>query len=417
MLIDVRPPIANQPFVADRAELDAAAKISPSPVTFELITTRAGFDALEDDWNALFDRAARGVHVFQTFNWNWHWANHFLADDDGDAGGVRLSIVVGRRDGRLVTVWPLVKQKVRGVTQIFWMGEPVSQYGDVLVDDAPDTLEILEHAWMFLKERVRGDLLRLRRVRADASIAPLLLRSDAVVTDRQAAPFLDLASAKSFGAYEERYSPRSRRNRRRLARRLAEQGEMAFQHLAGGEAARKLALKALELKAHWLKDSGLVSNALADPRTTAFFADAAEAKEKSTNCLVSALHVGGEPAALEVSFACKGRLAMHVIVFDLKFEKSGAGVLRLEQSLRDGYEHGLDTYDMLAPGDSYKLDWADGTVEVLDYAKAQSFAGELYARVYLGFVRPRGKAMMKAMPQALRRAVSGSYALAAAVSI
>jgi hypothetical protein len=44
----------------------------------EIVSTRAGFDALETQWNALFQRAARADQVFQNFNWLWHWANHFL---------------------------------------------------------------------------------------------------------------------------------------------------------------------------------------------------------------------------------------------------------------------------------------------------------------------------------------------------
>ena len=47
-----------------------------SDVAYALITKRSDFDALEDDWNALFARAGRPTQVFQSFNWNWHWANN-----------------------------------------------------------------------------------------------------------------------------------------------------------------------------------------------------------------------------------------------------------------------------------------------------------------------------------------------------
>jgi len=40
---------------------------------------------------------------------------------------------------------------------------------------------------------------------------------------------------------------------------------------------------------------------------------------------------------------------MHLIAFNLEYEKSGAGVLLLEQSLKNGYAEGLTIYDMLAP--------------------------------------------------------------------
>jgi CelD/BcsL family acetyltransferase involved in cellulose biosynthesis len=392
---------------------EAATKPSAATaaaVELSLITDRLAFDALETEWNALFDRAGRSAQVFQSFNWNWHWANHYLDGAAGGIEGLKLSIVAGYRDGQLIMLWPLVSERVRGITQIFWMGEPVSQYGDVLIDDIADASDVLRAGWAFIAKHVQVDMVRLRRVRVDAAVAPLMEEIGARVSDRQTAPYLDLASAKSFTDYEQRYSPRSRRNRRRLARRLDEQAGISFKRYKGGAEARALAVTALDLKSKWLQDRGLVSHAIADARMARFFADAAEGRDKSTNCIVATLECHGEPAALEVSFICKGRLAMHVIVFNLKYEKSGAGVLLLEQSIRDGYVDGLEIYDMLAPGDNYKLDWSDATIEVLDWVKPLSAAGSVYARFYLGY-RSRAKAAIQAMPQSLRRIMTKGYAL------
>lgn len=378
-----------------------------------LVQTRAAFDQLEEDWNALFERAASGTQIFQTFNWNWHWANHYLSESPGGIEGLNLAIITARRNGRLVMVWPLVSQKLRGITQIFWMGEPVSQYGDVLIDNIPDAKNVLRAGWHFLSRHMKADVVRLRRVRADSNIAAIMQETGASITGRQVAPYLDLASAKSFGDYEQRYSPRARRNRRRLARRLEEMGGMHFERHKGGLEARALAEKALDMKAEWLKDRGLVSGAISDQRMSRFFADVAEGRERSANCVVAALFAEGVPAAMEVSLICKGRLAMHVIVFNLKYEKSGAGVLLLEQGFRDSYEDKVAVYDMLAPGDKYKLDWSDGTVEVLDWAKPFSVSGYAYARLYLGFLRGRAKAAIEAMPEKLRRVFTSGYAMTA----
>ncbi len=385
------------------------AECAPAGTHFDLLTDRAAFDALEKDWDDLFARAGRPAQIFQTFAWNWHWANTYLSGSPGGIEGLNLSIVTGRRDGRLIMIWPLVSQRVRGITQIFWMGEPISQYGDVLIDDCPDARDVMRAGWAFLSSHAKGDVVRLRRVRADAAVAPLLTEIGARIADTQKAPYLDLASAPDFAAYEQRYSASTRKNRRRLARRLQEQGPMAFERHHGGPRASALAVKALELKAEWLKRRGLVSHAISDARMARFFANAAEGRERSTNCIVSALVSNGEPAALEVSFTCKHRLAMHVIAYDLRFEKAGVGVLLMEQSLRDAYQDGLGTYDMLAPGDNYKLDWADQTVDVHDWVKPLSLAGFTYARIYLGLLRTRAKAVITAMPKSLRRLLTSGY--------
>ena len=55
----------------------------------------------------LFQRAGQGTQMFQTFNWLWHWCNHFA----GEGSGVQLSIVTARRNGRLVLVWPLARKE------------------------------------------------------------------------------------------------------------------------------------------------------------------------------------------------------------------------------------------------------------------------------------------------------------------
>ncbi|MEQ1714538.1 MAG: GNAT family N-acetyltransferase [Hyphomicrobium sp.] len=374
---------------------------------FELVTERGQFDALEADWTALFSRAGKSSQVFQTFNWNWHWANHYLSCAPGGIPGLKLAIVTARRAGKLVIIWPLVSERMRGITQIFWMGEPVSQYGDVLIDDIPDSLDALRAGWRFLKSHAKGDIVRLRRVRADAAVAPLMAEIGALASNQQTAPYLDLASAETFDAYEQRYSSKARRNRRRHLRRLEEQGEVQFSRLHGGAAARDLAEQALKLKAEWLADRGLVSHAIGDARMTRFFAAAAEAATHPVDCVVSSLKAQGETAALDVSFACKGRMAVHVIVFNLKYEKAGVGSLLLEQSIRDAYAEGTTTIDLMAPGDNYKLDWADASIDVTDWSRPLTIAGHTYARIYLGLVRGQVKKAMAAMPQSLRRLVTG----------
>jgi CelD/BcsL family acetyltransferase involved in cellulose biosynthesis len=405
--------------VSTPAQPCAKAVLAQTPVAvaldLALITDMTAFEALEAEWNALFDRAGRPTQVFQTFNWNWHWTRHYLGGMDGGIAGLKLSVVTGRRDGRLVMVWPLAGERVRGIRQIFWMGEPVSQYGDVLIDDSPDALELLRAGWTFLRKNAKGDIVRLRRVRSDAVIAPLMAELGATISARLTAPYLDLKSAATFEDYEQRYSSHARRNRRRLLRRLEEQGKVTFERWQGGSQARALAVTALELKAEWLKSRGLVSHAISDARMARFFADAAGGETHSTNCIVTALKVDGEPAALEVSFTCKGRLAMHVIVFNLKFEKSGAGVLLLEKSIRDGYASKLEVYDMLAPGDNYKLDWADASADVLDFVKPLTIAGHAYGRIYLGFLRARVKSAVTALPPSVRRIMTAGYSIVSSI--
>jgi hypothetical protein len=48
---------------------------------------------------------------------------------------------------------------------------------------------------------------------------------------------------------------------------------------------------------------------------------------------VQATTSDNEAAAIEITLRCLNRIVMHVIVFNLKYEKAGAGVLLLEESI------------------------------------------------------------------------------------
>lgn len=394
------------PLVAEIDTRPAIAGIEPTQmvagIEFSFVTTRAGFDALEEEWNALFERAARSIHVFQSFNWCWHWCNAFLPKSAQTSARSPLFILTGRRDGRLVLVWPMVRQRHAGLVQVSFLGDPVSQYGDLIIDQLADQDAVLDQAFARVRNEARADVMSFRRVRADSYIAPLLERCGGLVTERLVAPYLDLASAPDFATYEQRYSSKARKNRRRLQRRFEERAPAAHHSATFGIRAGELADLAISLKRVWLKDRGLVSNALADPATRQFFVAVARADMRPVGAVITSLETRGEPAAIEIGFDCKGRRAVHIIVYALKYERASVGQLLIERSIRSCYERGLATYDLLAPGDDYKLDWADGTVEVCDWAIGTTAAGRTFAKLYLAHGRKALKAALTGTMQAMR---------------
>jgi CelD/BcsL family acetyltransferase involved in cellulose biosynthesis len=289
------------------------------------------------------------------------------------------------------------------------MGEPVSQYGDVLIDEVADSEAILGAAWQFIARHSGADVVRLRKVRADAAVAPFLSAIGGIATDKLGAPYLDLASAPSFAEYEKRYSSGARRNRKRQRRRLEERGTVGIEAYTHGAVAGRLARTAIDLKRVWLAERGLVSPAFADTRIDDFFADVASGVVRPAGCRVLAMRCGDTPAALEIGLTCKGRAAIHVIVYDREFEKAAAGNLLMEDSIRRACDAGLTTFDLLAPADSYKMDWADGVVEVSDWVAPLSLAGQVYGRIYLAFFRHFAKKAIAALPAPMRRAVAGGF--------
>lgn len=378
----------------------------PDDLKLEIVRDAQSFAALEHEWNELFARAATSAQLFQRFDWNQAWVRHYLPAA-GPGAGPRLAVVVGRRAGKVEVIWPLVTWRTAGMTHLGWMGDPVSQYGDVLVAGGDGAIDTLRASWRFLTDAIAPDIVRLRRVRADAAVVPLLSELDAWVSQRVEAPFIDLSGAKDLATFEERYTPKARRNRRRLLRRLEEKGKVAFIHAAKGEQARELVAKSIELKRLWLSDRGLFSTALRDERIEGFFTSVTDGD--ASCCRLSALTLDGVACAIMIFVSSEKRLAGHIFAYDLNRHKDGVGVLLLEDCIRWAIANHYEVFDFMAPADAYKLDWTDSTVPVADWALPLTISGRAFARLYLGFAREHLKRTLEATPVELRKMVLEAY--------
>jgi CelD/BcsL family acetyltransferase involved in cellulose biosynthesis len=393
---------------------DAASPALPAPsvaadtdeCAFEIVSSRAAFDALADDWNELFARAGRGAQAFQAFNWNWHWCNHYLRPRE--ERGRRLAVLTGRRAGRLVMVWPLVTSRVAGLLQLTWMGDPVSQYGDILAEPSADALQQQRAAWSHVLTTIKPDLVWLPRVREDAAIAPLLAELGGLVTQRRAAPYARREDT-------EKSAP-SRNRRRNTAKSLAKLGAVTFVEEAGSAAASAIAITAIGWKRGQLQERGILSPAVADPRFAAFFADVLADPHMASACRTIALECDGKPAAASILVTCKDRIAGHVAAFNPAFEKSSVGMLMLEGAKARAFSEGFAVFDLLAPADAYKAHLARNEIGVLDWAVPVSRAGGVYARVYLTRLRGALKAALAALPVPVGRFIAACYGRPARLS-
>lgn len=373
-----------------------------------LVTTRNAFDALEASWNALFDRAGRGDHMFQSFNWLWHWSNHFLAAA-GEGSGSRLVIVTAHVSDRLVMVWPLVQERVGPVVELGWMGEPVSQYGDALIDDVPERSQLLRAGLDYAIRETRADVVRLRRVRDDFNVASVLGDMGARIVSTVEAPYLTLADVATYDALAARQSKGTRRNRNRQRRRLADRGEVTHSWHVSGAEAEALALRAFQYKLDWLTARGQYSRAFSDSNTVRFFADVARADTHPAGCHTFAVSCDGHPAAIEVGLRAKDRCAIHIVTYDVAFEKAAAGALLMEDSLRRAIDDGIGVFDFLPPVYDYKLEWANASRRVDDWALPVSPVGRLYTAVYLSRLRGALKRGVEGLPLPVRRKLAGMF--------
>lgn len=375
--------------------------------TIEFIDDLDSFLALEAEWNALHDANRRNQLAFQSFEWIRAWLTTYLADPGDQAQ--TAAIVIVRTDRQLRLACPLAVKRVLGLRCLTWLGEPASQYGDILSDGTPASDALIDAALAYAIERTRPDLVHLRKVRDDAAILPWLNAQAAGATAHDAAPCLDLHEATSFDDYCKRYSAKARKNRRRLRRRLAESGAVTTTVLETGAAAREAIRTGIAFKQAWLVDRGHVSSGLHDVNMSRFLEEFVSRPSPFAPPFVSVMACGKTPVSVQFGLQSPRGLALHLIAYNPQMEKAGAGILHIEDTLAYCIAQGLPTLDFLAPDAPYKRAWADTAMAVSDYTIARTVKGQLFAHGYLGHARDLLKSRVAALPLSFRRTIARRF--------
>ncbi len=300
-------------------------------------------------------------------------------------------IAVVRHGGRPVVILPTVVGTRFGVKVARFLGDPLIQYGDALCE--PGTARRhLEAAFRVAADPAAAGALHLRKVRADARIAPLL-RQRATAFNHDEAPFLDIA-----GVTPDAEEPRKLRHCRR---KLSAMGPLRLD-VATGAAARVSLHDALGLKRRWLEARRLPSSVIGCEHWEAAIERLA-GQDGAAQLNVATLHVGDRPAAYEIAFAAGGRwyAFMGAIVED--FARHSPGRVQVADTIAWCRSNGFDRYDLLAPADDVKRSYCRETAPVCDYAVALRPAGHfLVAAVRL---TPAIKTLLARLPPSLRKAV------------
>ena len=326
-------------------------------IAIAIVDTPAAFLALQAEWDALFARSAMPHQVFQSHAVLRHWANHYL-----DAH-MRLRIVTARRAGRLVMVWPLVRQRWFGLVSLRFMGVPVAQFGDVLVERTGEEAGLLQAGWDAILN-LGADLFELRKLRGDSVLATSGLVSCATLRERLDAPFADLGLRVGPDGPSHTYAPRQRSNYRRRLRRLSERGAIGFSMIEPGPEAADLAVTAIAMKQAALLRHGVLAPTISDPRFSAFFRDLAADAAGGSPLRVAIIACDGEPVGIDLTLDCMGASFGHVIATHPEHERGGVGGLLVHHSFACAKARGNTVFDMLAPADPYKHEHADGLTQI-----------------------------------------------------
>lgn len=392
---------------------EGGSEIATAPfegVDVEVLRGSEGLRRLRRDWRALYAAAALPEQVFLSEPWISLWQQHYVPAEIDDT----LVLITCREHGRLTLVWPLLEVRRLGLKLLKWAGEPVSQYGDVLVEQSERTTSLLEAAWQRILS-LHPDALVLRKTRVSSVAADFLKTKNAFVSEADRAPFIDLTGVTSAKAQAERYSAKDRKNRRRHRKRLSELGPLGFQWLPPSAQAGALAHTAVLMKRDWLQQRGRISKAFADRRIEAFLASALSGAKAGLDGRVGAITVADKPAALLVGFLNKGYYAGFLTAYDAAYERHGPGSLLFEDAIAAAIGERISRIDLLAPADNYKSDWSSAEIAIEDLCLPLTIAGRIYTRVVQARLRQGLKTGIESLPPRLRRAILLAAAVIPAV--
>ena len=323
------------------------------PLAFEIVADEQEFRCLEPEWNDLLARLPRR-NYFQTFNWIWRSWEHISR-----IRGKKLFVVVGRRAGKIVLIWPLVRYRRLLWRAAEWIGGERAYCHDVLVEDAPEAGEWLEAAWSFVTKTL--DFIWLNHMTDDAALVPFLQRVEGIGRNVEAAPYIDWSDWPDWEVYYRKRSKNLRGDLGRRRRRLAEQGTVAFERVTSASEAEKTLDWILEHKTAWMKSKGMrMQDGGLDTASSQEFYRAAVADAcASDNLCLTTLTLDGNILAAEMGFLFEGVFVYDIGAYDPAWEKRYApGKLLMADLVRWTLENSCAIFDFMPFGQSYKYLWA-----------------------------------------------------------
>ncbi len=364
--------------------ISSASFAMPKHSYMNVATSLKSFERLEQGWRRLETSSHVPATVFQSFDWVKTWCEIHAQPESQ----VRIMVLAGYTNNRLVFVLPLSIDKMLGIKRATWLSQPIAQYGDILCDKTEDQMRWMEFAITFLKQTRAVDILQLRHVRQTSNLFPFakMQMGDGKLNER--APYLDLTAFQTDADYDARYDSRQRKHRKKVRKALEEIGPINFVQLNAQEDIDQAIDYAVFEKRSWLKQRGRFNTTMACPKHTAFLKALSRLQSQGATLQVTQMSAGEQKISWEASFIYNGVQYCYLTAHQAGFTDKSPGRLHFDLSQRHSLAGGIKAYDLMVPYDHYKESWSSAMEPVNDYYLALSLRGTSIGNTYLGKMRP-----------------------------
>jgi CelD/BcsL family acetyltransferase involved in cellulose biosynthesis len=320
-----------------------------------IISSASSLAAITEEWDLLQARVSRfpfsNPVVFQAW---WHTQGKRLQCE--------LHVVMGRQDGKLVALAPLVVVHRLRMRILEWGGGELFDYCDHLL--ASDAWS--EPLWDAIRRSQLYDFGLLRDIHPAASCKATLATFAHSVGSKpisrirfewpSSSAWMDTALSTSTRAYY-----------RRAERRLAERGTLRFEICRSPTPDARVLNALLRQKTEWLRAQEKQSWLL-DDRTTsrALLNQIVETASDAGHLHLCWLTCNDQIIATHLGFVQNGILHWYLPTYDVEWAKYAPGRLLLLKLIGNAIDEGLVGFDFMRGDEPYKAQLANDSFELTD---------------------------------------------------
>lgn len=279
-----------------------------------------------------------------------------------------LHVVMGRRDGKLVALAPLVVVHRWQMRILEWGGEEIFDYCDhLLASDAWSG-----PLWHAICRSQRYDFGLLRDVHPAASCKDTLATFAQSVASKSVSRIRFVWPSSSVWI-EKALSASTRAYYRRAERRLAEKGSLRFEICRSKTPEARIIEALLRQKTEWLHAQGKQSW-LSDDRTTgrALLQQIIETASAAGQLHLCWLQCNNQIIATHLGFVHNGILYWYLPTYDMEWAKYAPGRLLLLKLIGNAIDEGLIGFDFMRGDEPYKAQLANDSLELTNFLFTRS---------------------------------------------
>ncbi len=356
-------------------------------------------DAWAEAWSSLDRRSTAPFVFFQSQDWcrNW-WRQQSLS-------GQEPAVFLVLEAGNLVAVLPLMQTRSAGVKVLRPLGEPHTQYSNILTE----TGMLPEDAVPALQNALSGsgaDLLLFPYVPEGSPLRMVLPASSRASELGNVSLQYDLSAHPCADSYDKSADKKLRQLRRRADTYLSKHGPLSLKVLKPADPGYADAVRdCIAMKMVWISETARNLDGLGQKDHAAFLASL-PGDDLLDGAIVFALMSGDVAIAYQTGFLQRGQYYLYTAGFDWSLRAFSPGMVLIDMTMRWLIDKGVTTFDMMGNPSGYKERLANRQTQLEGHVLPLTVKGAAYGTLWSRKLRPALRAVYHRLPVPFRQGLN-----------